>query len=395
MNIVFVSREYPPSLRGGGISSYVRIVAEGLAARGHRVTVVAANDDTRRESRENVNGVDVIRLQGGDFLIPQAEPGVSKLKKFRYAYRFWSYRRRILKALRELDDIDVVEVAEFGAEGLYLDKLGKPIVYRLHTPALLDHNDFNLSRLNRSNLPYYYFGKKELSLLRNKAKHITSCSSSLREWAMKYLDIPGERITTIYNPLQPDFFSAYKENADVERDRVFFAGTVCDWKGSEDLYDAVKILNDGGRHVRLEMAGKTGAFGEALKEKGRESDWFGILGKVDQSKLKDMYRQAGVVCFPSWWENMPMVCLEAMAVGGIVIGSDSGGMAEIIEDGKSGFLLPPKNPERWAEKIAKVLDMDNDAREAMSRNARERIREVFSLERILDEMEGYYSTILR
>lgn len=53
MHICFVCREYPPSLRGGGIASYIKEVAHGLHDAGHRVTVIAASDDTRLSSDED------------------------------------------------------------------------------------------------------------------------------------------------------------------------------------------------------------------------------------------------------------------------------------------------------------------------------------------------------
>ena len=55
-----------------------------------------------------------------------------------------------------------------------------------------------------------------------------------------------------------------------------------------------------------------------------------------------------------------MVCIEAMAQGAIVIGSNSGGMSEIMEDGRSGFLLPPKQPDLWANKILEITGIDID-----------------------------------
>ena len=94
MHIRFVCREYPPSLRGGGIASYIKEVAHGLHDAGHQVTVVAASDDTRLFSDEEDGGVRVIRLFGADFLIPQVE-GNSLLKKFRMFYRFYSYRKSL------------------------------------------------------------------------------------------------------------------------------------------------------------------------------------------------------------------------------------------------------------------------------------------------------------
>ena len=59
MHICFVCREYPPSLRGGGIASYIKEVAHGLHDAGHRVTVIAASDDTRISSDDDEEGVRV------------------------------------------------------------------------------------------------------------------------------------------------------------------------------------------------------------------------------------------------------------------------------------------------------------------------------------------------
>lgn len=69
MHIVYVTREYPPSLRGGGIASYVKEMAHGLYELGHQVTVIAASDDTRLSSEYDDNGVRVIRLKGGAILL--------------------------------------------------------------------------------------------------------------------------------------------------------------------------------------------------------------------------------------------------------------------------------------------------------------------------------------
>ena len=395
MHIVYVSREYPPSSRGGGISTYLRIIAEGFAARGHQVTVIAASDDTRIKSDSLINGVRVIRLAGGDFLIKQSEPESGFIDKFRFLYRFHSYRKKIRDAVSSLKNVDIIEVAEFGAEGLYLNGLECPVVYRLHTPALLDHKNFSLQKLNPSNFLYYYSGRKELQVLRKNAKYITSCSTSLKQWVERYVSPNAKEIKVIYNPLQKDFIKDASINPNVaESNNVFFAGTICDWKGAEDLIKACKILNDSGTGVKLKMAGKVGAYGENLKAQYASESWLQILGKLPQEELKELYSTSSVVCFPSWWENMPMVCIEAMAQGAIVIGSNSGGMAEIIEDGKSGFLLPPKQPDLWAKKIKEAIELPDEARDSISDEAVRRIKDVFSLEKILDETESYYKSLI-
>lgn len=88
MHICYICREYPPSLRGGGISSYIKEMAQGMYQAGHQVTVICASDDTRKESIQEDNGVTVIRLKGGDFIIPQIEKRTI-LRRFRQTYRFF------------------------------------------------------------------------------------------------------------------------------------------------------------------------------------------------------------------------------------------------------------------------------------------------------------------
>lgn len=99
MHICFVCREYIPSLRGGGIASYIKEVSYGLHLLGHQITEICASDDTRNESDDIIDGIRIIRLKGVDFIIPQVEKA-SLLQRFRPFYRFWSYRKRIADTIK-------------------------------------------------------------------------------------------------------------------------------------------------------------------------------------------------------------------------------------------------------------------------------------------------------
>lgn len=415
MRICFVCREYPPSLRGGGIASYIKEVAHGLRDAGHRVTVIAASDDSRVSSDEDDEGVRVIRLSGGDFLIPQVE-GRSLLKKFRMFYRFYSYRKKIRRKVLELGDVDIIEVPEYGAEGYFLNDIGIPVVTRLHTPMLLDHYNFSIQKLSKGNAACYWQGRKELEVMR-KAKYITSCSTSLKEWSCRFLHIPQDRIKVIYNPIlakkwtsdsngislqsaNSKSFSPTSSQAssDAKRSKrhILFVGTICNWKGCGDLADACKLLADPGKmgEFQLELVGKTGAFADDLQAKYGSEPWFNLIGKLSREEVMKRYAEADVVCFPSWWENMPMVCIEAMLSGAVVIGSNSGGMSEIIEDGKSGFLLSPKNPKAWAEKIKEVCALFDERKNEMRKNAHEKIMQCFDMDVIIPQMVDYYQYVI-
>lgn len=399
MHICFICREYPPSLRGGGIASYIKEVAHGLHDAGHRVTVIAASDDTRVSSMEDDEGVRVIRLSGGDFLIPQVE-GNALLKKFRMFYRFHSYRREIKRKVLELGDVDIVEVPEYGAEGYYLNDVGIPVITRLHTPMLLDHYDFSMQKLSKGNVTYYWQGLKELEVMR-KARYITSCSTSLKEWSHRFLHIPLDRMRVIYNPILAKKWTSDSNNnpllsTEDGKKHILFVGTICDWKGCGDLAEACQLLADSRTmgDFRLDLIGKTGAFADELKAKYGNEPWFNLIGKLPREEVMRRYAESDVVCFPSWWENMPMVCIEAMLSRAIVIGSNSGGMSEIIEDGKSGFLLSPKNPKVWAEKIEEVCSLEPMQKEALRKAAHRRIMQQFDMDVIIPQMEDYYKSVI-
>lgn len=398
MHICFVCREYPPSLRGGGIASYIKEVAHGLHDAGHRVTVIAASDDTRLSSDEDDEGVRVIRLSGGDFLIPQVE-GNSLLKKFRMFYRFYAYRKRIREKILRLGDVDVIEVPEYGAEGYFLHDIGIPVITRLHTPMLLDHYHFSLQKLSKANWQYFWQGCKELKVMK-EARYITSCSTSLKEWSQKFLSIHSDKIKVIYNPILSERWSSNSFlHSAAEKDgkkHILFVGTVCDWKGCGDLADACKILADSGEigEIQLDLVGKTGAYADEQNAKYGKEKWFRLVGKLPREDVMKRYAQADVVCFPSWWENMPMVCIEAMLSGAVVIGSNSGGMSEIIEDGKSGFLMTPRDPQVLADKIKEVCMLSLEAKEKVRKEAHERIMQNFDMKVIIPQMVDYYQMVI-
>ena len=143
------------------------------------------------------------------------------------------------------------------------------------------------------------------------------------------------------------------------------------------------------------LYGKMGEFAENLKMNEQSYPWFHVIGKIEREKLFSIYCNASVVCFPSWWDNMPMVCLEAMGVGAVVLGSSSGGMNEIIENEKSGYLIKPHNPQKLADKLLELLQLNAYKRKMISENAKERILTHFEKSIVLDQMVNYYHDVIR
>ena len=78
--------------------------------------------------------------------------------------------------------------------------------------------------------------------------------------------------------------------------------------------------------------------------------WLSIRGPISREKLMNLYKTVDIVCNPSWFENMPMTCIEAMLLGSIVVASNTGGIPEIITEGVTGFMVVPHSPEQLAKK---------------------------------------------
>lgn len=395
MHIVYISREYVPTRRGGGIASYVKEMAVAMTRRGHKVTVICASDDTRRQSDSVEEGIRVIRLRGGDFIIPSVEhTPLVQVKKLRMVYRFYSYRRRILKTVRQLKDVDIIEVPDYGAEGYFLAHLDIPVVVRLHTPAITDRVTGGVLHYPLSKCYLNWCGRKDIQALRDFT-NFSACSNSMKEWYNRCFPQIKGQWTVIYNPLNTDKWMddtpcQYTSNT------ILYVGTVVKAKGVGELVEACRQLHDEGIPVQLTIAGKINSYAEGIQREvsGRNlGDWCHFTGNLLREQLVPYYRSSMVICLPSYWENLPLVCLEAMAMGNVVIGSNSGGMAEIITDHEDGYLVTPKDVAGIKEAIAKALRMPPDEVGAMRTKARHTVESRFSARAILPQMERYYQQL--
>ena len=391
MHIVYVCREYPPTLRGGGIATYIRLIAQGLVERGNKVTVICASDDTRISSDYRDKGVRVIRLSGGDFILPSVE-STSLLKKFRFIYRFDSYRKKIREAILELDDIDIIEVADFGAESYLLKDINAPVVVRLHTPSLFDRTTLGIKKYQGKDKLFQFIGEREKYILKH-ADFLSSCSESLKEWTIQNLGVDSNKIEVIYNPIELPTHKVELKSSTTKA-TIVFVGTISDVKGCGDLFEAGKLLAKKNVDFDMFLYGKMGEFAENLKMNEQSYPWFHVTGKIEREKLFSIYCNASVVCFPSWWDNMPMVCLEAMGVGAVVLGSSSGGMSEIIQDSINGYLIEPHNVNLLAEKLQFLINLDSKTKKQISDNAKKRIENDFSLRTIVDKTIDYYNRVI-
>jgi glycosyltransferase involved in cell wall biosynthesis len=114
-------------------------------------------------------------------------------------------------------------------------------------------------------------------------------------------------------------------------------------------------------------------------------------GPVD---LPALYRAADLFVLPSRFEGLPLALLEAMAAGVPVIATRTTGSDEVVEDGRTGTLVPVGDPAALAEAIARALTYPEGTR-GWAEAARARVRERFDASRMADETARVYEQVLR
>ena len=100
-----------------------------------------------------------------------------------------------------------------------------------------------------------------------------------------------------------------------------------------------------------------------------------------------------IFVLPSDWEGISLALLEAMATGIPVVATAVGGTPEVVVDGETGLLVPPRDPEALAESITRLLN-DPEMRQRMGQAGRQRVQDHFTIEETVLKTEHLYNTLL-
>jgi phosphatidylinositol alpha-1,6-mannosyltransferase len=224
--------------------------------------------------------------------------------------------------------------------------------------------------------------------------------------AQKLADIQGvppKKIHKLAWPLSPSFLRWADAPSELPLPNGFPQGqiilTVGRWaaseryKGADELIGAVSQLRSSFPALRLIAVGG----GDDLARLRNLASELGIADRVrflegvSRKELAACYAHADVFALPSTGEGFGLVFLEAMAFARPVVGAACGGATDVIEDGINGLLVPPRDPQRLAEALARLL-RDSALRAELGRRGSEIVRhkyqfEIFraGLERILAE----------
>lgn len=170
---------------------------------------------------------------------------------------------------------------------------------------------------------------------------------------------------------------------------VGIVGRLTAVKGHIFMFRALTKLPD--VHLKVCGNGPDEAF---LREAAQR---MGIADRVDfagfVSPIQDAMAMLDVLAIPSLHEGLPYTVLEAMAFGVPVVASRVGGLVEAIEDGVSGLLVPPRDPDALAAAIRRI-QMNADEAESMRRRAKERVTSCFHADRMVERYLETYADVV-
>jgi D-inositol-3-phosphate glycosyltransferase len=374
----------------GGQNVHVAALAMALADRGHSVEVFTRRDAPGLPDVVTLHpGVEVVHVPAG----PARSIGKDSLPPYMPAFGSWLARRWRRSPHRRPDVVH----AHFWMSGTAAVRArastGIPVVQTFHALGVVKRRHQGAADTS----PPERLAREE-HLARTAEAVIATCSDEVGELlalgasperlhiAPCGVDLeafrPGPRVLTLHRPLR----------------RILSIGRLVERKGVHTLVEALPLVPgaelvvaggpderelDADPHVRLLRA--------AAAEHG-VADRVRFVGRVGRADVPALLRSADVVACVPWYEPFGIVPLEAMACGVPVVGSAVGGLLDSVADGRTGLLVPPRDPAATAAALNRVLG-DEEYRLRLGREAAAHVAERFGWARVAELTEGVYARL--
>ena len=352
-----------------------------LAQRGHQVHFISYSQP--------------IRLTGPQPNIHYHEVEVSRYPLFDYPPYDLALATRMAE-VAELYDLELLHVhyaIPHSVSAMLARQMlaAKPRGRRLPFVTTLHGTDITLVGLDRSYLPITRFSIEQ-------SDGVTAISNYLRERTMREFDI-ANHIQVIYNFVNCDF---YIRDGGVPERRAEFATEnerilvhLSNFRPVKRLTDVIEIFD----RVRKKIPSKLLLIGDGPDRS--QAEWLAVqkgiheqvifLGKQD--RVSEKLAIADVMLLPSQLESFGLAALEAMACQVVPIATNVGGIPEVIEHGKSGFLADVGDVETMARYAIDILG--DDARlKSLGKAARASAQSRFCSSKIIPQYEDFYRRVL-
>jgi glycogen synthase len=391
MHIGLLTPEYPSQARPeGGLANYIKRAGEMLVQRGHDVDVFAVSDRSALWEDGQVIVHEIARRSMGRQRWPGYIPLIEQL--------VLSQRLRQAVLTRDRDaPFDIIQASSYLALGYRLIRNVRiPMVCRVssYTPLLRSANG------RERNFIAYLSDWLELRQILD-ADGAFAPSSFMADCLER---IEGYRPEVIHTPpptsLRQVDQSLYRQLAAGKRFLLYF-GTLNRVKGADLLAGVLPRLLQNEQDLWMIVIGRDDGLpgGEKLSEHitkacGSLAERVLFSETVPRSRLVPFLLNSVGVVMPSRVDNYPNACLEAQALGAIIVGTHRSSLDEMIIDGKTGFLAENGSADSLLESIRRLLALSPGEREGMREKVlglhRNRLAQD-SLAKLL----GYYESVIQ
>lgn len=372
MKVIQICQRFPPAI--GGVESHVSNLALELTRNGVDVTVF---------STDSARDIPFQRLSGDSTQYPFEVRRFHAFNAAKLPHGLGIMAPSMLPGLLA-ESFDIMHAHSYGFfstyAGVFVHRIrNRPLVITTHSDA------------GRPHLQKFVFDSVVPILTLRRANRIIAVTKEEVRYLVS-LGVQSKRISVIPNGINPaEFVGKAERRHNLDFVSILFVGRVYpDQKGLETLIRAVsQIANSVG--WRLNIVGEDWGGAAGILQLAQKLGIHGrvkVLGRLSSAKLIEAYQAADLLVMPSLFEPFGIVLLEAMASGLPVVASRVGGIPEVIEEGKTGLLVAPGNPEELRTALESMLS-DDRLRERMGQAGRERA-ELFSWKIIVPKIQKVY-----
>jgi len=377
------------AILGGAAIVLRNLIKEIKKEEGINLIVVCPEGELAKAFREDGIKVEVVNSKR---IVKTLNP----LKLLFYFYNFLQVNLKLIKIIRKYN-IDILHSNSLGAHiySFFAAKIsGIPNIWHLH--------DILKKRISNQLLCVF---------LSKMATQIIVVSCAVKKSLVNF-GINSNKIKVIYNGLDLKFWKShvYTQNYllrefNIDKNnfiKIGIIGQLTKWKGQDVFLDSVtNLIRIGNTNLKFFIIGD-----ELFKEENEYKN--SLYKQVQVNHIGDYVIFTGwrndipnimafldiVIVCSCYPDSLPTVVLEAMAMGKVVIGTNIGGIPEMILNDETGILIPPNDPKALAKAILGLINQPDKIKE-MGFKSRERLKSNFTIEKNVEMVKDLYQEILK
>ena len=274
---------------------------------------------------------------------------------------------------------------------LFLQTHWLPAIRSKPLKARCIYTDFTM-KLSEKEYPSWtgFFTEKEKNeWLRLETKSyqnatiIFTVSSHTKDSIINDYGIDEEKVVTVYEGVNIKEIPTFVKNYNTKT--ILFVGKEFDRKGGPTLIKAFKEVKKEIKDAKMVIVGSAPPV--------NDKDII-VKGYISRNELLQLYKDVSIFAMPSICEPFGLVFLEAMAYKMPCIGSTIDAMPEIIEDGRTGLLVPPNDYKQLADKLVLLLE-DENLMKKMGEEGRKRVEECFTWDLVVERMTKQFERVIK